>query len=54
MHMNYFQVPSTILEEKQYNPFMRVTEESVMEHAKKSNPVETMRTIRLEKDNFKG
>ncbi|XP_047504882.1 hydroxyacylglutathione hydrolase, mitochondrial isoform X1 [Pieris napi] len=46
-------VPSTILEEKQYNPFMRVTEKSVMEHAKRSDPIETMRTIRLEKDNFK-
>ncbi|XP_026487167.2 hydroxyacylglutathione hydrolase, mitochondrial isoform X1 [Vanessa tameamea] len=47
-------VPSTISEEKLYNPFMRVTEESVMKHAKKNDAVETMRAIRLEKDHFKG
>lgn len=46
-------VPSTIAEEKLYNPFMRVTESSVMEHAKKNDPIETMKAIRLEKDNFK-
>nr|XP_034830574.1 hydroxyacylglutathione hydrolase, mitochondrial isoform X1 [Maniola hyperantus] len=47
-------VPSTISEEKLYNPFMRVTEPSVMKHAKKNEAIETMRAIRLEKDNFKG
>ncbi|XP_072931769.1 hydroxyacylglutathione hydrolase, mitochondrial [Epargyreus clarus] len=47
-------VPSTIAEEKTYNPFMRVTEATVMNHAKRSNPIETMRAIRLEKDHFKG
>ncbi|CAK1547348.1 unnamed protein product [Leptosia nina] len=47
-------VPSTILEEKQYNPFMRVTQKSVMQHAKSSDSIETMRAIRLEKDNFRG
>ncbi|KOB66471.1 putative hydroxyacyl glutathione hydrolase [Operophtera brumata] len=46
-------VPSTILEEKQYNPFMRVTQHAVMKHAHKLDAVETMKAIRLEKDNFK-
>ncbi|KAM3959200.1 hydroxyacylglutathione hydrolase tenzing norgay [Aphomia sociella] len=47
-------VPSTIAEEKLYNPFMRVTQSPVMQHAKKSDAIETMKAIRLEKDNFKG
>ncbi|XP_073967154.1 hydroxyacylglutathione hydrolase, mitochondrial-like [Choristoneura fumiferana] len=47
-------VPSTIAEEKLYNPFMRVTDPVVMKHAKKNDAIETMKTIRLEKDNFKG
>ncbi|XP_013143097.1 PREDICTED: hydroxyacylglutathione hydrolase, mitochondrial [Papilio polytes] len=47
-------VPSTIAEEKLYNPFMRVMVPSVMEHANQRNPIETMRAIRLEKDGFKG
>lgn len=46
-------VPSTIAEEKRINPFMRVEEASVQEHAKQLNGVETMRAIRKEKDNFK-
>lgn len=47
-------MPSTISEEKLYNPFMRVTEPSVMKHANKNDAIETMRAIRLEKDNFRG
>ncbi|XP_013199925.1 hydroxyacylglutathione hydrolase, mitochondrial [Amyelois transitella] len=47
-------VPSTIGEEKLYNPFMRVTETSVMQHAQRADAIETMKAIRLEKDNFKG
>ncbi|XP_013387775.1 hydroxyacylglutathione hydrolase, mitochondrial-like isoform X2 [Lingula anatina] len=47
-------VPSTIAEELQYNPFMRVTESSVQQHAKKSDSVEVMGFLRREKDNFKG
>ncbi|VVC88992.1 hydroxyacylglutathione hydrolase, mitochondrial [Leptidea sinapis] len=47
-------VPSTIIEEKLYNPFMRVTEPSVMKYVNKTDPIETMKAIRLEKDNFKG
>lgn len=46
-------VPSTIGEEKQINPFMRVTEAPVQKHAGTSEPVATMAAIRLEKDNFK-
>ena len=47
-------VPSTIAEEKLYNPFMRVTETPVQKHAGKNDPIETMRAIRAEKDNYKG
>lgn len=46
-------VPSSIAEEKQTNPFMRVDATSVMEHAKATDPIETMRSLRKEKDNFK-
>ncbi|XP_071516616.1 hydroxyacylglutathione hydrolase, mitochondrial isoform X1 [Panulirus ornatus] len=46
-------VPSTIGEEKQINPFMRVAEASVQQHAKTSDPVATMAAIRTEKDNWK-
>jgi hydroxyacylglutathione hydrolase len=47
-------VPSTIREEITYNPFMRVSQHSVQEHARTvGNPIETMRVIRSEKDAFK-
>lgn len=46
-------VPSTILDEKKYNPFMRVHEPSVQRHAATSDPVATMAFLRREKDNFK-
>jgi len=46
-------VPSTIGEEKQINPFMRVNEAPVQAHAGKTDAVETMAAIRGEKDNFK-
>lgn len=45
-------VPSTISEEKLTNPFMRVHEQSVMDHAGQNDPIETMAFIRREKDNF--
>ncbi len=42
-------------EEKHYNPFMRVTKDSVQKHAKKEgDAVGTMAALREEKDNFKG
>ncbi|CAG9093820.1 unnamed protein product [Plutella xylostella] len=47
-------VPSSIGEEKSYNPFMRVNSPSVQQFAGKNNPVETMKAIRDAKDNFKG
>ncbi|XP_026728931.1 hydroxyacylglutathione hydrolase, mitochondrial isoform X2 [Trichoplusia ni] len=45
-------VPSTISEEKQINPFMRVVEPAVMIHAGAKDAIDTMRSIRLEKDTF--
>lgn len=46
-------VPSTIAEEKSWNPFMRVHVESVQTHAGESDPVQTMGSLRREKDSFK-
>jgi len=47
-------VPSTIAEEKQINPFMRVECESVQQFAKApGNAIETMSAIRKIKDSFK-
>ncbi|XP_053971699.1 hydroxyacylglutathione hydrolase, mitochondrial isoform X3 [Hylaeus anthracinus] len=46
-------VPSTIQDEKLTNPFMRVHEQSVMNHAKEKDPIQTMAFLRREKDNFK-
>ncbi|VDP34750.1 unnamed protein product [Echinostoma caproni] len=45
-------VPGTIAEELLTNPFMRVTEASVLAHAKTQDPIEAMRVIRQEKDRF--
>ncbi|CAH2980137.1 unnamed protein product [Chilo suppressalis] len=47
-------VPSTIAEEKLYNPFMRVTQPTIMKFANCSDAIQTMKTIRSHKDNFKG
>ncbi|XP_073492541.1 hydroxyacylglutathione hydrolase, mitochondrial isoform X1 [Aquarana catesbeiana] len=46
-------IPSTLAEEFTYNPFMRVREKSVQDHAGESDPISTMASIRKEKDNFK-
>uniref|UniRef100_A0A1A9V579 hydroxyacylglutathione hydrolase n=1 Tax=Glossina austeni TaxID=7395 RepID=A0A1A9V579_GLOAU len=46
-------VPSTIAQEKSWNPFMRVHEPSVQKHAQQTDPVRTMGSLRKEKDNFK-
>ncbi|KAI4531463.1 hypothetical protein MG293_017977 [Ovis ammon polii] len=46
-------VPSTIAEEFTYNPFMRVREKAVQQHAGETEPVAAMRAIRKEKDQFK-
>jgi len=46
-------VPSTIEEEKEINPFMRVGEASVQAHTGTTDPIETMAALRREKDDFK-
>lgn len=46
-------VPSTLAEEKQINPFMRVHEKTVQDHSGKTDGVEVMGIIRKEKDSFK-
>lgn len=48
------QIPSTIGEEKQINPFMRVNQTNVQQHASKpGDEIATMGAIRKEKDSFK-
>lgn len=47
-------VPSTIAEEKSWNPFMRVNCTSVQKHAHETDPIRTMSSLRKEKDTFKG
>ncbi|XP_001602195.1 hydroxyacylglutathione hydrolase, mitochondrial isoform X1 [Nasonia vitripennis] len=46
-------VPSTIGEEKLFNPFMRVCEPTVKAHTQKCDPIDVMASLRSEKDNFK-
>ncbi|XP_060116535.1 hydroxyacylglutathione hydrolase, mitochondrial-like [Heteronotia binoei] len=46
-------IPSTIGEEFTYNPFMRVREATVQQHAQETDPIRTMGTIRKEKDAFR-
>lgn len=46
-------VPSTLQEEFLYNPFLRVTEEAVQKFTGRKEPVEVLRALRTEKDNFK-
>ena len=46
-------IPSTIGEEKSYNPFMRVEEAPVREHTKTSDGIAAMAALRTEKDGFK-
>jgi len=46
-------IPSTIGDEKKINPFMRVAVPAVQGHAKESDPIATMGSLRREKDNFK-
>ncbi|KAL7147646.1 hypothetical protein ABFS83_06G121100 [Erythranthe nasuta] len=47
-------IPSTIEEEFETNPFMRVDLTEVQEKVGCKSPVEAMREIRLRKDNWKG
>ena len=48
-------IPSTIGDEKSYNPFMRVEEAAVQEHTKTEggDAVAAMAALRKEKDGFK-
>ncbi|NWH40215.1 HAGHL protein, partial [Chloropsis hardwickii] len=46
-------VPSTLQEEFLYNPFLRVTEEPVQRFTGRTDPVEVLRALRSERDNFK-
>ncbi|CAB0019289.1 unnamed protein product [Nesidiocoris tenuis] len=46
-------VPSTIGEEKTYNPFMRVAEEAVMKKYGARDPIAAMKMVRADKDKFK-
>lgn len=46
-------VPSTIGEEKLFNPFMRVCEPTVKAHTQKCDPIDVMASLRSEKDSFK-
>ncbi|XP_078273792.1 hydroxyacylglutathione hydrolase, mitochondrial isoform X3 [Rhinoraja longicauda] len=46
-------IPATIGEEFSYNPFMRVREKSVQDHAGTKDAISTMEAIRQEKDDFK-
>ncbi|NXU79006.1 HAGHL protein, partial [Oreotrochilus melanogaster] len=46
-------VPSTLQEEFLYNPFLRVTEEALQKFTGQTDPVEVLRTLRTQKDNFK-
>lgn len=46
-------VPSTIAQEKMYNPFLRVNEQSLQMFAGKTDPVETLATLRELKDQFR-
>ncbi|XP_043859094.1 hydroxyacylglutathione hydrolase-like protein isoform X1 [Dromiciops gliroides] len=46
-------VPSTLGEEFHYNPFLRVEEESVQKYTGKKDPVEVMKVLHTENDNFK-
>ena len=46
-------VPSLLSDEKETNPFMRVHQPAVQKHANQTDPIETMKALRLEKDNFK-
>lgn len=45
-------VPSTIAQEKLYNPFLRVNEQSIQLITGKSDPVEALAVLRELKDKF--
>jgi hydroxyacylglutathione hydrolase len=46
-------VPSVLLDEMQYNPFLRTNEKAIQEAVGTSDPVEVMRRLRALKDQFR-
>ncbi|KAI3359878.1 hypothetical protein L3Q82_014228 [Scortum barcoo] len=46
-------VPSTLMDEFEYNPFLRLSEEGVQKFTGKTDPIEVLRVLRKEKDKFK-
>ncbi|XP_023677939.1 hydroxyacylglutathione hydrolase-like protein [Paramormyrops kingsleyae] len=46
-------VPSTLVDEFQYNPFLRLSEEGVQKFTGKTDPVEVLRVLRKERDSFR-
>ena len=46
-------IPSTIKEESQFNPFMRVDLDHFKQRYNQSDPILVMESMRKEKDNFK-
>lgn len=46
-------IPSTIGEEKKFNPFMRVNEQTVRDATKQIDPIAVMKTLRDLKNNFR-
>ena len=46
-------IPSTVGEEKSYNPFMRVNIDQMQQRCRTSEGIETMNYLRDEKNNFK-
>ncbi|XP_032392666.1 hydroxyacylglutathione hydrolase-like protein isoform X2 [Etheostoma spectabile] len=46
-------VPSTLMEEFEYNPFLRLSEERVQKYTGKTDPIEVLRVLRKERDTFK-
>jgi hydroxyacylglutathione hydrolase len=47
-------VPSVLLDEMQYNPFLRTNEKVIQGAVGTSDPVEVMRRLRALKDQFRG
>ncbi|XP_037544281.1 hydroxyacylglutathione hydrolase-like protein isoform X1 [Nematolebias whitei] len=46
-------VPSTLKDEFDYNPYLRLSEEAVQKFTKKEDPVEVLEVLRKEMDKFK-
>ena len=46
-------VPSTIAEEKEINPFMRVTSPEIQKNLNATDPVQVMKLLREAKNNFR-